>query len=37
MLKFKDNDDKNTGYNKIKHLVGVDDDIFAVLIVDNPK
>ncbi len=34
MLKLKDNDDKNTGYDKVKHLVGLDEDIFAVFIVE---
>ncbi len=34
MLKLKDNGDRNTGYDKVKHLVRVDDDIFAVFIVE---
>lgn len=36
-MRFKDNDNINTGYDKIKHLVAVDDDIFAFFIVESSQ
>jgi hypothetical protein len=32
-----DNDDNNDSYDKVKHLVEVDDDIFTVFIVESSQ